>query len=103
MFEQPLPDPNGKRRPLQTGFGAIDVLAAIVGILLLVVVLPTLFRRHPSESQESSAVAQLRTINTAEITYLSSNDGKYGSVPALITAGLLDSRFAGSVRDTRLR
>jgi hypothetical protein len=97
MFEAPLPAPQRKHR-LQTGFGAIDVLAIVIGIVLLVVVAPALLRpRHPGGSQESSAVAQLRTINTAEVTYLSSAGGQYGSVPELITAGLLDSRFAGSV------
>ena len=45
---------------------------------------------------ERAAEANLRTINTAQVTYLSS-DGSYGTVPDLITAGLLDSRFAGSV------
>jgi hypothetical protein len=39
----------------------------------------------------------LRTINTAEVTYLSSNAGAYGSIPQLITQGLLDNRFSGSV------
>jgi hypothetical protein len=52
---------------------------------------------HRGGSQESSAVAQLRTINTAEVTYLSSNQGSYGGIPELITAGLLDNRFTGSV------
>src|SRR5437773_6315568 len=36
-------------------------------------------------------------VNTAEVTYLSSNGGNYGSIPELITAGLLDGRFATSV------
>jgi hypothetical protein len=45
--------------------------------------------------EESGAIAELRTINTALITYLSSNQGKYGDIPALIDAGLLDTRFTG--------
>jgi hypothetical protein len=45
----------------------------------------------------SAAVAQIRTINTAEVTYMSGPDGKYGRIPDLITAGLLDPRFAGSL------
>jgi hypothetical protein len=48
-------------------------------------------------ANESSAVAQLRTINTAEVTYLSSNGGKYGTLPDMIKAGLLDTRFGGVV------
>ena len=42
-------------------------------------------------------MAQLRTINTAEVTYISSNQGSYGDLPSLITQGLIDSRFSGSV------
>ena len=30
------------------------------------------------------------------MTYLSSNAGNYGSIPELITAGLLDNRFAAT-------
>jgi hypothetical protein len=44
-------------------------------------------------ANESSAVANLRTINTAEIVYSSSHAGKYGTIPDLINAGLLDTRF----------
>src|SRR5207244_8177739 len=53
--------------------------------------------RSRQAAQESSAVAQIRTINTAEVTYLSSNSGSYGSIPQLITQGLLDGRFSGPV------
>ena len=45
---------------------------------------------------ESVAVANLRTINTAEVTYLSSSGGRYGSIADLIAAGLLDDTFAGT-------
>jgi hypothetical protein len=48
-------------------------------------------------ANESAAVAQLRTINTAEVTYLSVNGGRYGSIPQLIQAGLLDQRFAAPI------
>src|SRR5262245_60161416 len=44
-------------------------------------------------ANESAAVGNLRTINTALVTYLSSNGGKYGTIPQLIDAGLLDARF----------
>jgi hypothetical protein len=47
----------------------------------------------PQVANESSAVAQLRTINTAEVAYLSAHGGIYGAVPDLIDAGLLDKRF----------
>ena len=43
---------------------------------------------------ETVAVALLRTINTAEVTYLSGNDG-YATISELIGAGLLDERYTG--------
>jgi hypothetical protein len=46
-------------------------------------------------ANESAAVANLRTVNTALITYLSVNRGGYGTIPDLINAGLLDSTFNG--------
>jgi hypothetical protein len=46
-------------------------------------------------ANESAAVANIRTINTALITLLSATGGRYGSIEDLITAGLLDSSFRG--------
>jgi len=73
-------------------------LLIVVAIILIIatIAIPSLLRSRQS-AQESAAVAQIRTINTAEITYLSSNQGAYGDVASLITQGLLDSRFSGSV------
>ena len=79
------------------GFSLLELLIVVAIILIIATIaIPSLLRSRQS-AQESSAVAQLRTINTAEITYLSSNQGAYGGVPELITAGLLDTRFSGSV------
>jgi type IV pilus assembly protein PilA len=79
------------------GFSLLELLIVVAIILIIATIaIPSLLRSRQS-AQESSAVAQIRTINTAEITYLSSNQGSYGDIPALITQGLLDSRFAGSV------
>jgi type IV pilus assembly protein PilA len=79
------------------GFSLLELLIVVAIILIIATIaIPSLLRSRQS-AQESSAVAQLRTINTAEVTYLSSNQGSYGSLPMLITQGLLDARFAGSV------
>ena len=49
------------------------------------------------ETNESTAVATLRTLNTAEITYLTSNE-VYGSLDDLADAGFVDPQFReGSV------
>src|SRR5437773_2297765 len=79
------------------GFSLLELLIVVAIILIIATIaIPSLLRSRQA-AQESSAVAQIRTINTAEITYLSSNQGSFGGIPELITQGLLDSRFAGSV------
>jgi len=79
------------------GFSLLELLIVVAIILIIATIaIPSLLRSRQA-AQESSAVAQLRTVNTAEVTYLSSNQGSYGDIPSLITAGLLDGRFATSV------
>jgi type IV pilus assembly protein PilA len=79
------------------GFSLLELLIVVAIILIIATIaIPSLLRSRQS-AQESSAVAQIRTINTAEVTYLSSNQGAFGSIPALITQGLIDARFSGSV------
>jgi len=79
------------------GFSLLELLIVVAIILIIATIaIPSLLRSRQA-AQEASAVAQLRTVNTAEITYLSSNQGAYGDIPSLITAGLLDGRFATSV------
>jgi hypothetical protein len=46
-------------------------------------------------ANESAAAANLRTVNTAQVTVLNISQGKYGSISDLISAGLLDSTFEG--------
>jgi hypothetical protein len=46
-----------------------------------------------SAANESAAVANLRTINTALVTFLSISGGKYGNIQELVAAGLLDNSF----------
>jgi hypothetical protein len=48
-------------------------------------------------ANESGAVSQLRTINTAEVTYLSGNGGRYGTIADMVAEGLLDERFKGEI------
>src|SRR5437867_9479888 len=79
------------------GFSLLELLIVVAIILIIATIaIPSLMRSRQA-AHESSAVAQIRTINTAEITYLSANQGSYCSIAQLITQGLLDSRFAGSV------
>lgn len=46
-----------------------------------------------SRADETSAIATLRTIAQAEMTYSTTNPGHYASFEQLVEAGLLDSRF----------
>jgi type IV pilus assembly protein PilA len=79
------------------GFSLLELLIVVAIILIIATIaIPSLLRSRQA-AQESSAVAQLRTINTAEVTYLSSNQGSYGDVISLISQGLLDNRFSSSV------
>jgi prepilin-type N-terminal cleavage/methylation domain-containing protein len=84
-------------KDLSRGFSLIELLI-VVGIILIIatIAIPALLRSRQS-AQESSAVADLRIINTAEVTYLLSNQGNYGDIPVLIAQGMLDSRFVGSI------
>jgi len=79
------------------GFSLLELLIVVAIILIIATIaIPSLLRSRQS-AQESSAVAQLKTINTAEVSYLSSSQGSYGDIPSLITQGLLDARFTGSI------
>ena len=75
------------------GFSLLELLIVVAIILIIATIaIPSLLRSRQA-AQESSAVAQLRTINTAEVTYQTSAAGNYGDIDQLITAGLLDNRF----------
>ncbi len=51
---------------------------------------------NTATASENAAVANLRTINTALVTFLVASGGQYGTIPQLIDAGLLDSTFTGT-------
>src|SRR6476619_2277823 len=79
------------------GFSLLELLIVVAIILIIATIaIPSLLRSRQA-ANESAAVAEIRTINTAEITYLSSSGGNYGTIPFLVGAGLLDSRFSGTM------
>ena len=73
----------------------IATLAGLLfgGLPFSLLLVPSPPRRRPA-APESTAVSNLRTLNTAEITYFMSVKGTYGDIPQLISSGLIDSRFA---------
>ena len=80
------------------GFSLLELLIVVAIILIIATIaIPSLLRSRQA-ANESAAVANLRTINTAEVTYLSSSGGNYGDLPALVGAGLLDSTFTAGAK-----
>jgi type IV pilus assembly protein PilA len=79
------------------GFSLLELLIVVAIILIIATIaIPSLLRSRQA-ANESAAVANIRTVNTAQVTYLSSNAGNYGNITNLVAAGLLDSRFNGTV------
>ena len=73
------------------GFSLFELLI-VVGIILIIsaIAIPSLLR-YRKAANESRAVANLRIISTAQVTYQAS--GNYGTIAGLQAEGLLDSRF----------
>lgn len=75
------------------GFSILELLIVVAIILIITTIaLPSLLRSRQA-ANELRAVANLKTINTAQITYLSGSGGNYGTIEELVDDGLLDSRF----------
>lgn len=72
------------------------VVAAAIVLLVLLILEPLLYRER-TISNDSAAVTNLRTINTAEATYQSSSGGSYGAIADLIAARLMFDTFTGTV------
>src|SRR5262245_27556345 len=76
------------------GFSLLELLIVVAIILVIATIaIPSLIKSRQM-ANESSAVANLRTISNAEATYLSSSGGSYGDLPQLVSDRLLDDRFA---------
>jgi len=78
------------------GFSLLELLIVVAIILIIATIaIPSLLRSRQA-ANESAAVANVRTINTAEVTYLSGSGGTYGLMADLIGARLLDDTFTGT-------
>jgi type IV pilus assembly protein PilA len=82
------------------GFSLLELLIVVAIILIIATIaVPSLLRSRQA-TNESAAVGDLRALNSAEITYASSNGQNFATLVQLSGAGLVDSRFnagAGAV------
>jgi len=75
------------------GFSLLELLIVVAIILIIATIaIPSLLRSRQA-AHEAAAVATLRTINTAEVTYLSTAAGQFGTIQDLITNTLIASNF----------
>jgi prepilin-type N-terminal cleavage/methylation domain-containing protein len=77
------------------GFSLLELLIVVAIILIIATIaIPSLLRSRQA-ANETSAVSNLRSINTAEVSYASSASGRFGTINDLVAAGLVDTRFNG--------
>jgi prepilin-type N-terminal cleavage/methylation domain-containing protein len=77
-----------------TGFSLLELLIVVAIILIIATIaIPSLLVSRQA-AHESAAVATLKTINTAQVTY-SSTGGNYATMAGLIADRLLDESFTG--------
>jgi type IV pilus assembly protein PilA len=75
------------------GFSLLELLIVVAIILIIATIaIPSLLRSRQA-AHEAAAVATLRTINTAEVTYLSTAAGQFGQISDLIGNALIPSNF----------
>ena len=75
------------------GFSLLELLIVVSVILIIATIAIPSFLKSRQSANESSAVANLRTVGNAQATYSISSGGQYVAIPVLITQGLLDDRF----------
>lgn len=82
----------------EQGFSLLELLIVVAIILIIATIaIPSLLRSRQA-ANETAAVSNMRTLNTAQVSYSSANGGVYGSLAELITSGFVDSRFtAGNI------
>src|ERR1044071_6169759 len=79
------------------GFSLLELLMVVAIILIIATTAVPALLRARQNANESAAVANLRTIGNAEANYIISSSGNYGTLPELVTAGLMDTRFGSLV------
>tara|TARA_B100001013_G_C24338497_1_gene335499 strand:+ start:27 stop:491 length:465 start_codon:yes stop_codon:yes gene_type:complete len=79
------------------GFSLLELLIVVAIILIIATIaIPNLLRSRQA-ANETAAVANLRAITIAQVTYQSSAGGNYGGIDDLIETRLLDDRFSATM------
>lgn len=87
-----LKNKNGLLKKKKNGFSLLELLIVVAIILIVATIaIPSLLRSRQA-SNESAAVANVRNLNTAQVSY-SSTHGTYGTIADLISFRLLDDRY----------
>ena len=74
------------------GFSLLELLIVVAIILIIATIaIPSLLRSRQA-ANESTAVANMRNLNSAQVSY-SSSAGIYGTLDELVSAGLIDGRY----------
>jgi prepilin-type N-terminal cleavage/methylation domain-containing protein len=81
----------------ERGFSLLELLI-VVGIILIIatIAIPS-FLRSRQAANEASAVSNIRTVNIEEANYSVAMGGNFGTIADLVSTGMLDSQFNGSV------
>ena len=75
------------------GFSLLELLIVVAIILIIATIaIPSLLRSRQS-ANGTSAVSNMRVLNTAQVSYSSAFGGTYAPLSDLVTNGLVDSRY----------
>ena len=78
------------------GFSLLELLIVVAVILIIATIaIPSLLKSRQT-AHEAAAVATLKTISTAQISYTTANSGTFGTLPDLVAAGLLPSSLSAT-------